>query len=271
MPHGGETGAGASGVEVQDRRERERRARLRAEGRRVGADERGRPRREQDRTGDERDHCAADRERGPVYSAREGNREAERDREHGREEERGRPHRARDRGEQRHRAQRVQPAPPARTVVRRPDLRVGLAGRVGIAAGSESLAGSVARTNAPSTNGASAKHTSGPSSPRQIALRAIGLAAYAAAAAMPGSDEVANGRSSRYAPNAPSGSAPPMTSDCARPGCPSSAAPDADINANSRVSPDAAAPMIVVRHEPVNVDHASPTPGQAWNDPTSGT
>src|SRR5207248_2016939 len=76
----------------------------------------------------------------------------------------------------------------------------------------------VARTNAPNTNGASAKQTSGPSSPCQIAFRAIGLAAYTAAAAMPGNDDEANGRRSRYAPYAPSGSAPPTTSACARPG-----------------------------------------------------
>ncbi len=35
---------------------------------------------------------------------------------------------------------------------------------------------------------------------------------------MPGNGDDANGRSSRYAPNAPSGSAPPMTIDCARRG-----------------------------------------------------
>ena len=37
------------------------------------------------------------------------------------------------------------------------------------------------------TNGASAKHTSGPSSPSAIALRTIGLTAYATAVATPGS------------------------------------------------------------------------------------
>ena len=31
------------------------------------------------------------------------------------------------------------------------------------------------------------------------------------------------------------------------------------------------APIIVVRHEAVNVDQAAPTPGQAWNEPTAGT
>jgi hypothetical protein len=86
---------------------------------------------------------------------------------------------------------------------------------------------------------------------------------------MPGNDDDANGRRSRYAPNAPNGSAPPTTSDCARPGWSSSTAPNTDINAKIGLA-GCAEPIIVVRHDPVNVDQAAPTPGHAWNEPTSG-
>ncbi len=42
------------------------------------------------------------------------------------------------------------------------------------------------------------------------------------------------------------------------------------ISANAGVA-GRAEPIIVVRHEAVNVDHADPTPGQLRKEPTSGT
>ena len=69
------------------------------------------------------------------------------------------------------------------TAMSKPTVNMGC-GRAGWSSSS-----SIARTNAPSTNGASAKQTSGPSSPRHIALRAMGLAAYATVAATAGSAE----------------------------------------------------------------------------------
>ncbi len=83
------------------------------------------------------------------------------------------------------------------------------------------------------TNGANAKHTSGPSSPSAIALRTIGLTAYATAAATPGAPNPRTAERKRYAPNAPSGSAPPTTS--VRPGrCrPRATAQSSAISANT--------------------------------------
>src|SRR5262249_40087505 len=128
----------------------------------------------------------------------------------------------------------------------------------------------VARTNACSTNGARAKQTRGPSSPRQIALRPIGLAAYATAAVTPGSDDVANGRASRDAPTAPAGVAPAPPTEGARPAWPRRTVDSAAMSANAGVA-TWPAPIIDVRQDAVNADHAAPASGHARKLPTSGT
>src|SRR2546421_7739155 len=113
--------------------------------------------------------------------------------------------------------------------------------------------------SAPSTNGANAKHTSGPSSPFQIAFRTIGLAAYAIDPATAGNADDANGRTIRYTPHAPSGSAPPTTSDRASPACPRRTPSSTAISPNAGVAA-CCEPMNVVRHDAVNVAQAAPIP-----------
>ena len=101
-----------------------------------------------------------------------------------------------------------------------------------------------ARTTASRMNGASAKHTRGPRSPRPIAARPTGLAAYAVAATTAGSSAPVSARTSRYAPQIPSGNAPATTTVRASAACPSNTVESTDINPNAGVA-GARAPSIV--------------------------
>ena len=120
------------------------------------------------------------------------------------------------------------------------------------------------------TKGAKPKHTSGPSCPSAIALRTIGLIAYATDAATAGAAVPASGRTRRYAPKAPRGSAPATTSVRPRSLSPKRTDESSAIKPNTG---DAAvsAPIMAYRHGAKNVDQSGPAPGQSWKLPTSGT
>ncbi len=81
-------------------------------------------------------------------------------------------------------------------------------------------------------------------SPRAIASRPTGFTAYAVAATAAGSNASVSARTSLYAPNAPSGTAPTTTTVRAIPPCPSNAVCSTDISANTGVA-GARAPTIV--------------------------
>ena len=232
MPHGASPAPARPGVEMQHRtRTTSDAARLRAERGRVGADQRERPRREQQH-GTDRVATTAPTTARPALRAPP--------------HERQRQCRTRPRSRARAATRAATPTPRPRPAARRVHTDVDAAPRATAPRPDRRV---VARTNAPSTNGASGEEHSGPSSPCQIAFRAIGLAAYAAAAAMPGNDDDANGRSSRYAPNAPSGSAPPTTIDCARPGMVEQHRTRRGHERVQRGSRANAAPIIVVRQD----------------------
>ena len=101
------------------------------------------------------------------------------------------------------------------------------------------------RMSACNTNGASAKHTSGPSSPcrDRVADHRIRARTRRRRPRRRAATARTNARA-RYAPNAPSGSAPPTTSERARPACPSSAVESAAIDRRTRVAAGCSAPII---------------------------
>ena len=129
----------------------------------------------------------------------------------------------------------------------------------------------VMRTNAPSTYGASANKTSGPSSPPQIALRAIGIGGVGRGRRDPRQRRRREGPQEPVRAEGAEAEAPHRRAKTAPCRNDRTARHRRTTSARRAVWPASAAPMIVVRQAPLKVDHASPTPGQAWNEPTSGT